>query len=66
MEASLEANIDARRQQLVGKLEAELADTILAFLSDALGSNVDLGAQAASLTSLLDEHKDELLKGVKK
>ncbi len=66
LEAKLQADIEARRQQLVGKLETELADTILSFLTDALGSDVDLGAQAVSLTNLIEEHKDELLQGAKK
>lgn len=66
MEAKLQADIEARRQALVGKLETELADTLLAFLADALGSDIDLGAQATSLTNLLEAHRDELLKGVGK
>lgn len=65
MEAKMQADIETRRQQLAGKIEAELADILLAFLTDALGTDVDLGAQTASLTRLLEEHKDELLKGVK-
>lgn len=65
MEAKLQASIEARRQALIRKLENELADTILAFLTDALGSDIDLGAQAASLTKLLETHKDELLRGVR-
>ena len=58
-------DIEARRQALVGKLETELADTLLAFLSDALGSDIDLSAQATSLTKLLEAHKDELLEGAR-
>jgi len=65
LDAKLQADLEARRQQLAGKLEAELADTILGFLSDALGTDVDLGAQTSSLTKLLDAHKDDLLKGMK-
>lgn len=65
MEMKLQASIEARRQALIRKLENELADVILAFLSDALGSDIDISSQATSLTKLLEAHKDELLKGVR-
>jgi hypothetical protein len=66
LEASLDEHFEARRAQLAGTLETELADTILAFLADALGSSADLSATSAPLVKLLETHKEELLAGVKK
>lgn len=66
LETSLDQHLETRRAQLAGKLETELADTILAFLADALGSSADLSSSSAPLVKLLEAHKDELLAGVKK
>lgn len=66
LEASLDQHLETRRAQLSGTLETELADTILAFLADALGNSADLSATSAPLVKLLEAHKDELLSGVKK
>lgn len=65
MEARLQSSIEARREALIRKLDNELADIILAFLSDALGNDIDISTQASSLTKLLETHKDELLKGAR-
>lgn len=66
LETTLDQHLEARRAQLAGTLETELADTILAFLSDALGGSADLSATSGPLVKLLETHKDELLAGVKK
>lgn len=58
----LEASIDEKRQKMVADLETKFDDVIIAFITDALGSNVDLGAQLPYLTTTLAEHKDELVK----
>jgi hypothetical protein len=46
-------------------MDTKLADAVTSFLMETLQHNVDLGAQSAYLTAMLDEHKDELVKGVK-
>jgi hypothetical protein len=60
----LAKEIEAEKQVLIKQLDTKLADAVTAFLVETLQHNVDLGAQAAYLTSMLDEHKDELIKGV--
>ena len=65
IESNLDQELAARKQLLASKLESELADTILAFLSESLGEHLTLDSQSGSLVKLLDEHKDEILKGLK-
>ena len=64
LEAKLEQDMEAKRAQAAKELETKIGDTIAAFLTETLGHNVDLGAQVPYLTSMLDEHKDELVKGI--
>ena len=53
------------KQQLIDQFETKLADAVVAFLTETLGHNVDLGAQSEYLTKTLESRKDELIKGVK-
>lgn len=78
-QADLKARIDARRAELEARMNEEitaekqvlaqlantkLADAVASFLVETLGHNVDLGTQTAYLTAMLEEHKDEIVKGI--
>ncbi|MDB5187246.1 MAG: hypothetical protein JWM07_718 [Candidatus Saccharibacteria bacterium] len=65
LEADLTAKMTAEHEQLMQQIDTKLADAVTSFLFETLQHNVDLGAQSAYLTAMLDEHKDELTKGVK-
>ena len=58
------AEITAEKEVLIKLANAKLADAVASFLIETLGHNVDLGAQSAYLTEMLEEHKDEILKGI--
>jgi F0F1-type ATP synthase membrane subunit b/b' len=64
LKAQLEADMTAEKQHLIEQLDVKLADAVASFLTEALGHNVDLGAQAPYLTKLLEEHKAEIISGV--
>lgn len=64
LEAKLTEDMAAERQRLVQEMDTKLADAVASFLVETLQHNVDLGAQSAYLTSMLEEHKAELAKGV--
>ncbi|NCU37611.1 hypothetical protein EOL96_00915 [Candidatus Saccharibacteria bacterium] len=65
LEAKLEQDMEQARQRAAAQLETKIGDSIAGFLTDTLGHNVDLGAQTAYLTAMLEEHKEELLQEVK-
>lgn len=65
IKAKLTESMDAEKQRLIAQIDTKLADAVASFLTETLQHNVDLGAQSAYLTSLLEEHKDELIKGIK-
>jgi hypothetical protein len=64
LEAKLADDMAAEKQHLVQQIDTRLADGVASFLLETLQHNVDLGAQSAYLTAMLDEHKTELVKGV--
>lgn len=64
LKANLAAEIAAEKARLMTQIDTKLADAVMSFLIETLGHNVDLGAQTSYLTALLDEHKDELKKGL--
>ncbi len=57
--------IAAEKERLSKEIDDRLSDAVASFLVETLGHNVDLGAQAAYLTAQLEEHKDEIAKGIK-
>lgn len=65
LDSQLDTQVAQRRDQLLAQLDANAADVILGFLEDVLGSSAPSGAEAASLTALLDEHKDDLLASIR-
>lgn len=65
LEADLTAKMTAEHEQLMQQIDTKLADAVTSFLFETLQHNVDLGAQSTYLTAMLEEHKDELVQGVK-
>lgn len=64
LQSKIAADIDAEKQKLIALVDAKLADAVASFLLDTLSHNIDLGAQLPYLVSQLEEHKDELIKGL--
>lgn len=64
LEAKLAEEMAAEKQRLIQQMDTRLADAVASFLQETLPHNVDLGAQSAYLTAMLEEHKAELIKGV--
>jgi hypothetical protein len=58
--------MEKKRAFLAAQLEEKLSDAVSSFLLEALQHSVDLGAQAQYLTTVLEEHKAELIEGVKR
>lgn len=56
----LEQEMSAEKQRLISQIDTKLGDAVASFLTEALQHNIDLGAQSAYLTALLEEHKAEL------
>lgn len=65
LEVQLSQEMEIKKDQLARDLDTKLADAVASFLIETLGHDVDLGAQNAYLTKMLDEHKDEITKGIK-
>lgn len=64
LKAKLAEEMAAEKQRLIQQIDTKLADAVMSFLMETLQHNVDLGAQSAYLTSMLEEHKAELTKGI--
>ncbi len=65
LEAKLTEEMAKKRAFLTSQLEEKLSDAVSSFLLEAMQHSIDLGAQATYLTTLLEEHKAELIGGVK-
>ncbi len=59
-ESSVHAEMETKKAFLAKQIDTRLADAIGSFLTETLGKNIDLGAQTAYLTDMLEQHKDEL------
>lgn len=64
LEAKLESEIAAEKQELSSRLNSSLSDAVAAFLSESMKHEIDLGAQTSYITKVLEEHKAELIKEV--
>lgn len=64
LEAKLTGEIAAEKERLIQQIDTKLADAVASFLVETLQHNIDLGAQSAYLTTMLEEHKDEFAKGI--
>ncbi len=65
LEEKLEQEMAAKREAFARQLDTKVGDTIAAFLTETLGHNVDLGAQTAYLTGVLEDNKDELIRSIR-
>ena len=61
LEAGLVAAYDDKETRIERELDSKLNDAVVAFLSDTLGTNVDLGAQTEYLLDTLEQNKATLL-----
>jgi hypothetical protein len=64
LEAKLAEEIAAEKAKLISQMDAHLSDAVVSFILETMGHNVDLGAQTAYLTSVLEENKEQLKKEV--
>lgn len=64
LEAKLTEEIAAEKAKLVHQMDSHLSDAVVSFIIETLGHNVDLGAQTAYLTGVLEENKEQLKKEV--
>ena len=64
LEAKLTEEMAAEKQHLAQQIDTKLADAVASFLIETMQHNVDLGAQSTYLTTMLEEHKAELTKGI--
>jgi uncharacterized membrane protein len=65
IKVQLTESMEVEKKRLIEQIDTKLADAVASFLTETLQHNIDLGAQSGYLTSLLEEHKDELIKGIK-
>jgi hypothetical protein len=56
--------LEDEKQKILARIDTKLADAVASFLIETLQHNVDLGAQTAYLTSMLEEHKADFAKQV--
>jgi hypothetical protein len=58
----MEAELATEKQHLAEKFDAKMGDVVSSYISEALGSGVDLGAQMQFILTSLEAHKDEIRK----
>lgn len=58
----MEAELAAEKKRLADKFDAKFGDVVSSYISESLGSGVDLGAQMQFILTSLEEHKDEIRK----
>ncbi len=64
MKDKLVAEMETEKQRLIAQIDTKLSDAVVSFLIETLQHEVDLGAQSAYLTKVLEEHKEDFKKGV--
>lgn len=64
MKDKLAAEMETEKQRLIAQIDTKLSDAVVSFLIETLQHDVDLGAQSAYLTKVLEEHKEDFKKGV--
>ncbi len=64
LQAKFADDLQAEKQRLVQQMDNKLADAVASFLMETLQHNVDLGAQSAYLTTMLEEHKADFIREV--
>jgi hypothetical protein len=62
MQTNLANEINAKRQELISKIDTKLSDAVASFLVETMQHDIDLGAQMPYLLKSLENHKAELKK----
>ncbi|CAN5412494.1 hypothetical protein BH10PAT4_BH10PAT4_0940 [soil metagenome] len=65
IKGKLSENIKLEEERLIAQLDTKLGDAVSSFLTETLQHNVDLGAQMPYMIASLEEHKEELMKGIR-
>ena len=60
----LKADVAAEREKLLAQIDSKLSDAVVSFLMETMQHNVDLGAQTNYIISVLEEHKDEIVREI--
>ena len=60
----LDKELTAEYQRRLAQFDSRLSDVVSGYLLEALGEKVDLGAQAAYIFGVLEQHKDDIKRDV--
>jgi hypothetical protein len=58
----MEAELEAEKKVLADKFDSKMGDVVASYISESLGSGVDLGAQMQFILKSLETHKDDIRK----
>jgi hypothetical protein len=58
----MEAELAAEKKVLADKFDAKMGDVVASYISESLGSGVDLGAQMQFILTSLEAHKEDIRK----
>lgn len=58
----MEVELAAEKKLLADKFDAKMGDVVSSYISESLGSGVDLGAQMQFILTSLEAHKEEIRK----
>lgn len=58
----MEAELEGEKKLLADKFDAKIGDVVSSYISESLGSGVDLGAQMQFILTSLEAHKEEIRK----
>jgi hypothetical protein len=58
----MEEELAGEKKHLAEKFDAKMGDVVASYISEALGSGVDLGAQMQFILTSLEAHKEEIRK----
>ncbi|HEY2003520.1 MAG TPA: hypothetical protein VGH44_00195 [Candidatus Saccharimonadia bacterium] len=58
----MEAELAEEKKRLAEKFETKLGDVVASYISESLGSGVDLGSQMQFILSSLEAHKEDIRK----
>lgn len=58
----MEAELATEKKFLADKFDAKIGDVVASYISESLGSGVDLGAQMQFILTSLESHKEEIRK----
>lgn len=65
LQEKLEQAASGEKERLLALIDGQLADSLLSFISETLGQEVDLGSQTPYLMTQLESHKEEFRQAVK-